>query len=253
MYYKHLTDNNLKRYHLVLILLVLAFSANGQSNFYRISLGASAGSIYSFTDVKKGAFTYAFAGNLDYHITPFITGGVEVQAGTIKGGGEGGAPDIHGRQFTNTFKAFTVNGKFRAGEFTDFYYSDFLNYTKGFYLGVGIGAIQNDLTAPGGVVRDKPQIGAPNDIYTFPGVSKSTNMLLPINLGIDFYFPDGWGDIRYIFNVNYQTNFTFGEGLDGYNDPKSKFRNLAPDMYNFLSIGAKYTFGPKGLTGKSIR
>lgn len=243
----------MKRYYLALLLLVLVATANAQSNFYRISAGVSAGGIYSFTDVKFGAFSYALAGNLDYHITPFITGGLEFQSGTIKGGGEGGGPDVHGRQFTNTYKAFSVNGKFRAGEFTDFYYSDFLNYTKGFYLGVGVGAVMNDLTAPGALIKNKPQAGAPGGIYTFDGLSKSTNMLVPINVGIDFYFPDGWGDIRYIVNVNYQTNFTFGEGLDGYNDDPKKFRNVAPDMYNFLSVGVKYTFGPKGLTGKSIR
>lgn len=242
----------MKKYYLALSILTLALTANGQSNFYRMSLGASAGSTYSFTDVQKGAFSYALAANADYYIVPFITAGFEMQVGSVKGGGKSGKPDLHGRQFNNSYKAFSVNGKVRAGQFTDFYYSDFLNYTKGFYLGVGLGAIQNDLTAPGGVIRDKID-PADNSTYTFPGESKSTNMLLPINAGIDFYFPDRWGDIRYILNINYQTNFVFGEGLDGYNDPKVKFRNLAPDMYNFLSVGAKYTFGPKGLTGKSIR
>ncbi len=244
----------MKKHYLALLLVVLAVSASAQSNFNRLSVGVGAGGVYSFTDTRFGAFSYAVAGNIDYHITPFITGGLELQGGTIKGGGQGGVPDIHGRQFTNTYKALSVNGKFRAGEFTDFYYSDFLNYTKGFYLGVGVGAVMNDLTAPGAIIRDKPQASSPNGLYTFPGLSKSTNMLVPINVGIDFYFPDGWGDIRYIFNINYQTNFTFGEGLDGYNDSKAAgFKNLAPDMYNFLSIGAKYTFGPKGLSGKSIR
>ena len=31
------------------------------------------------------------------------------------------------------------------------------------------------------------------------------------------------------------------------------FKNVSPDMYNFLSIGVKYTFGPKGITRKTIR
>lgn len=253
MHYNHLTYNTLKKHYLALIISILAVTANGQSNFYKISLGAGAGSTYSFTDVKQGAFSGAFVANLDYHITPFITAGLEGQFGTIKGGGPDGQPDIHGRQYKNAYQAYTVNAKVRAGEFTDFYYSDFLNYTKGFYLGVGLGVVQNDLEKRGNVIRTKAENGDPNNIYTFPGVSKSSDTVLPLNVGIDFYFPDSFGDIRYIFNVNYQTNFTFGEGLDGYNDPKPKFRNLSPDMYNFLSISAKYTFGPKGISGKSIR
>ena len=226
-------------------------SAKGQSNFYRFSGGIGAGGIYSFTDVKKGAFSNAYVANLDYHITPFITAGLEGQFGSIKGGGDGGLPDVHGRKFKNTYKSFTVNAKVRAGEFTDFYYNDFLNYTKGFYVGIGAGAIMNNLEGSDGVIRTKIQPDL--SVYPFPGVSKGTNIALPLNLGIDFYFPDGWGDIRYIVNINYQTNFTFGEGLDGYNDPKSKFENYAPDMYNFLSVGAKYSFGPKKSTRKILR
>ena len=251
MYEKPLNINNLKRHYITLLLIVLAVSANAQSNFYRVSLGAGAGGVYSFTDVKKGAFSNAFVANLDYHITPFITGGLEGQFGTIKGGGEGGKPDVHGRQFKNSYKAFTLNAKVRAGEFTDFYYSDFLNYTKGFYVGLGVGAVMNNLEGPDGVIRTK--LNPDLSVHKFEGVSKGTDILLPLNLGIDFYFPDGWGDIRYIFNINYQTNFTFGEGLDGYNDDPKIFKNRSSDMYNFLSISAKYTFGPKGLTGKSIR
>src|SRR5690606_26314802 len=134
---------------------------------------------------------------------------------------------------------------FRAGQITDFYYSDFLNYTKGFYLGTGIGQVSNDVT----------RLQFQSTGYEFPGDAKSKNILVPVNVGIDFYFPDGWGDIRYVFNINYQANFTFGEGLDGYDDTKTIRKNIgsAPDIYNFLSIGFKYTFGPKGLTGKSIR
>lgn len=206
-----------------------------------MSVGGGIGGTYSFTDVKKGSFAYAGYGSFDFYFTPFITAGLEAQMGIIKGGDK--VNDPHLREFTNAYKAFILNGKVRAGEFTDFYYSDFLNYTKGFYIGTGLGIIQNNMNE---VVRYKGS-------YKFPGEDKSTNIVLPINVGIDFYFPNGWGDIRYVLNINYQTNFAFGEGLDGYNDPPAKFQNNAPDMYNFFSVGFKYTFGYKGLTGKSIR
>lgn len=240
MYSKHLIYNNLKKYYSALFLLVFTISAFGQSNFYKLSAGVSAGGTYSFTDIIAPEPSLGYAGNLDFHFTPFITGGLELQKGTLKAG-----PDTHERFFSNSYTAITINGKFRAGEFTDFYYSNFLNYTKGFYLGTGFGVIQNKVK----------NLQIKSDGYPFLLADDKPNYVLPINVGIDFYFPDGWGDIRYILNVNYQANWTFGEGLDGYDDTKRIRRNIgsAPDIYNFLSVGFKYTFGPKGLTGKSIR
>lgn len=244
MHSKHLIYNNLKKRYLAILLVFFTVTAFGQSNFYKLSVGAGAGGTYSFTDLPKGAFSYAGAANLDYYFSPFISAGLEIQKGTVKGKFD----PVHIREFSNAYTAVMLNGKFRAGQFTDFYYSNFLNYTKGFYLGTGIGIIQNNLA--GNVIREKPSDGG---MYRFPGEDKSSGILIPINLGIDFYFPDGWGDIRYTVNVNYQTNIVSGEGLDGYDDPKTIFKNNAADMYNFLSIGFKYSFGPKGLTSKSIR
>ncbi len=246
MYNRHLIYNNLKKRYLALLLILFTVTAFGQSNFYRLSLGGGAGGTYSFTDVKSKP-AYAGVINLDYHFTPFITAGLEFQTGLIKGGDREVSPN---KEFTNGFMAYSLNAKFRAGEFTDFYYSNFLNYTKGFYIGTGLGVIQNNMNS---IVRTK--IEKNGSLYTFPGYDKSNNFLIPVNLGIDFYFPDGWGDIRYIVNINYQANLTFGEGLDGYDDTLTIRKNIGspPDIYNFFSFGVKYTFGPKGLTGKSIR
>lgn len=246
MYNRHLIYNKLKKRYLALLLTLFTVTAFGQSNFYKLSLGGGAGGTYTFADVK-GSFAYAGVVNLDYHFTPFITAGLEAQMGLLKGGDRNTG---HQREFTNAYKAVMFNAKFRAGEFTDFYYSDFLNYTKGFYIGTGLGMIKNHMNE---IVVSK--INPDGSYHTFPLADDKPNFMVPINLGIDFYFPDGWGDIRYIFNINYQTNFTFGEGLDGYDDTKTfrKAVGSAPDMYNFLSVGFKYTFGPKGLTGKSIR
>lgn len=245
MYSKHLIYNHLKKRYLALLLVLFTVTAFGQSNFYKLSIGAGTGGTYSFTDLPKGAFSFAAATNFDYYFTPFITGGIEVQKGNVKGKFD----PVHGREFSNSYMAVTLNGKFRAGQFTDFYYSDFLNYTKGFYIGTGIGTIQNNLE--NNVIREK--INPDGSTYTFPGEDKSSGIVIPVNIGIDFYFPDGWGDIRYSLNINYQTNIVSGEGLDGYNDPKTKFKNNAADIYNFFSVGFKYNFGPKGLTSKTIR
>lgn len=232
----------MKKRYLALLLTLFTVTAFGQSNFYRYSAGGGGGGTYTFTDVKKGKFGFGGYGNIDYHFTPFITAGLELQAGILKGGDI--LEDPHNREFTNVYKALTLNAKFRAGELTDFYYNDFLDYTKGFYLGTGVGVINNQMKK---VVRYK-------GTYTFPGDDKGINMVIPLNVGIDFYFPDGWGEMRYTLNINYQANVTIGEGLDGYNDPRTLgFENFNPDIYNFLSIGFKYSFGPKAITRKTIR
>lgn len=238
----------MKKRYLALSLFFFTVTAFGQSNFYKLSIGGGAGGTYTFTDVKKGNFGYAGYGNIDYYFTPFITAGLEAQMGLLKGGNRN--TDPRNREFTNAYQALMVNAKFRAGEFTDFYSSDFLSYTKGFYLGTGVGFIKNNMNS---IVRSK--VEPDGSVYVFPGKDKSSGIMVPVNVGIDFYFPDDWGFIRYVFNVNYQANWTFGEGLDGYDDRQAIRRSIgnSPDIYNFLSIGLKYTFGPRGLTSKTIR
>ncbi|MCJ0742062.1 hypothetical protein [Pedobacter montanisoli] len=226
------------------ILSIFTSVTYAQSNFYKLGVGLGAGGTYSFTDVKKGKFGLAGYGTVEYYLTPFITSGLELQMGTVKGGDV--KTDPHNREFFNTYKAITLGGKVRLGQFTDFYYNDLLNYTKGFYIGTGVGVILNNMKD---IIRTKPDGSG----YVFPGKDKSVNAAVPINVGIDFYFPDQWGDIRYGININYQTNFTFGEGLDGYDDPKTKFKNVSPDLYTYFSVGVRYNFGFMGLTSKPVR
>lgn len=239
---KHLIYNNLKKRYLALSLIFLTVTAFGQSNFYRLSGGIGGGGTYTFTDVQQGKYGYAGAMYLDYYLSPFITTGLEIQHGILKGKDHKGE-DGHQKAFSNSYTTLTANVKFRAGEITDFYYSDFLNYTKGFYLGTGVGMVLNNNDA----VRVQPGTG-----YIFPGNSKAKSLIVPVNVGMDFYFPDGWGEIRYILNINYQTTMDFGDNLDGYNSPPP-FKNKGNDIYNFLSVGFKYTFGSKGITSKTIR
>ncbi len=246
MYKKLLTYNLLKRYYLALIFTALLSPAFAQSNFFLISGGVGAGATYTFTDVQKGGFSFATQVALDYNFSHFITAGLEFQTGTAKGGSV--VKDPHTREFINAYTAFMFNTKVRAGQFTDFSYNNFLNLTKGAYIGTGVGMVQSNMTK---IVRQKEQ--PDGSIYTFPGTDKGSSAVVPINLGIDFFFPDDWGDIRYVLNVNYQTNFVLADNFDGYNDPKTMFANKSPDMYNFFSVGIKYHFGPKGITSKSIR
>ena len=56
-----------------------------------------------------------------------------------------------------------------------------------------------------------------------------------------FQWPNGARLAVYIaLNLEH---FAFGEGLDGYDDPSSKFKNNAIDQYRQITIGFKYFFG----------
>lgn len=236
----------MKKYILSILLISLTtavFSQQNLINFYKLGVGGGVGPTISYADVRENSQSFGGYITADYNFTPFFTAGIELQAGQIKGGDIITNP--HNRQFKNNYKALTINTKIALGEFIEYYKSDFLNSVKGLYAGIGIGVIRNDMKS---IVRYKPNTQAqyPPLGYEFPGKDKSTNLLVPVNLGINFYFKDYYDQLRYIVNINYQGNLTFGEGLDGYNDPQNKFENNAPDIYTLFSVGVKYNFGPVG-------
>ncbi|GGI23243.1 hypothetical protein GCM10008119_06690 [Pedobacter mendelii] len=212
--------------------------SNAQSNYFKWSYGFGAGANYSKTDVVKGNWGHTISGNIDYNFTPFITGGLEGQYGMVQGGDI--YTDPNNRQFVNKYTGINANVKFMLGEFTNYNKTNFLYKIRGLYAGIGIGAINNNITD---IVRIKPSFAYDAGYGPFPGEDKSVNLWVPINLGINFYMNDGWGYVRYVININAQSNFTFGEGLDGYNDPETRFKNYDPDTYNVYSIGFKYYFG----------
>lgn len=230
--------NCLRTTILFVFFLMLAKPSDAQSNYFKWSYGFGAGVNYSKTDVVKGNWGHTFSGVIDYHFTPFITIGLEGQYGIVQGGDI--VTDRNNRQFVNKYSAFDANIKFALGEFVDYNKTDFLYNIKGLYAGIGLGVINNNITD---IVRYRPSWSNDPGYGPFPGEDKGMNLLVPINLGINFYINDGYGYMRYVINVNAQSNFTFGEGLDGYNDPETKFKNYDPDTYNVYSIGLKYYFG----------
>ena len=240
---------NLRRAAYITLLLVFIGSFSfAQSNYFGMSYGFGGGINKSYTDVYKGTYGYTAYGVIDYHITPFVTLGLEGQYGMVQGGDIKNDP--HNRQFTNKYTAISANAKLMLGELVDYDRSEFLYNIRGLYAGVGLGIINNNITD---IVRYKPSWAADNPGYgPFPGEDKSLNLLVPINFGFNYYINDGYGYMRYVININAQSNFTFGEGLDGYNDPSAKFKNYSPDVYNTYTIGFKYMFGKIRVYHKSL-
>ncbi|MCX2453050.1 hypothetical protein OQX61_17370 [Pedobacter sp. PLR] len=222
--------------------LLTFIHAKSQSNFYKISAGGGFGLTQSFTDVKKHDFGLAGNAVLDYYFTPFISLGLEGQMGEINGGDARNDP--YGRQFINSYKAVNLNTKFALGSLIDYNPGSFANNIKGLYFGTGLGVVMNSVSnvRKSTLEQEKP----------FPGKNESSDMVVPLNLGINFYFADRSGYTRYLLNLNYQSNLTMGEGLDGYDDSSVKFKTGNPDIYTFFSVGFRYQFGSIGLTNKTI-
>jgi len=234
----------LKRILISTILLALTLQSFAQSNFYKLSIGAGAGITQSFTDVRKHDFGLAGYGTLDYLFTPYFSLGLEFQKGEINGGNIHSDP--YNRQFINSYQAISINGKISLGQIIDFNYNGFSNKLRGLYLGSGIGVIQNNIK---GINRHSLTDPA---IY-YPGEDTSKDIFFPLNLGINFFFPDRDGFYRYVLNINCQGNITLGESLDGYDDSMQRHKSGTPDIYAFYSVGIKYNFGKLGLYKKTLR
>jgi hypothetical protein len=233
----------LKPFLTSLTALLIWFNTNAQSNFYKMSVGAGAGITQSFGDLAKHDRGLAGYGTFDYLFTPFVSLGIEGQVGEINGGDVFNDP--HNRQFINSYKAFSINGKLYLGAVIDYGRTGFTNAIKGLYVGAGAGVLMNKMRY---VARQK----LTDPSYTFPGKDSSNELLVPLNIGIAFNFMDRYGYYKYGVNFNYQANVTLGEGMDGYDDSPLKFKSGNPDIYTYFSIGLKYHFGSVGLSTKTL-
>ncbi|UKT63607.1 hypothetical protein [Pedobacter mucosus] len=233
---------------LSLLLLLNVQITHAQSNFFKWSIALSGGPNFSKTDVVNGNWGRTYSGAIDFHYNPFITAGLEVQKGMIQGGDI--ATDPFNRQFVNQYAGVNLNVKLMLGAFINYEESNFWYHLKGLYLGTGLGVIKNNITD---IVRYKPSWAAFDPGYgPYPGKDKSNSIWVPLNLGLNYYFKDKFEYIRYAININAQSNFTFGEGLDGYNDTPTRFQNYDPDTYNAYTIGVKYFFGNLGVYRKTL-
>ncbi|WP_053058427.1 hypothetical protein [Pedobacter sp. BMA] len=229
--------SRLKKSFLPVTFIFVANFTFAQSNYFKYSYGFGGGINKSYTDVYEGSIGYTTYGVFEYNLTPYVTLGLDGQYGMVQGG------DIHtdpyNRQFVTKYTSVTLNAKVMMGEYVYYDKSEFLYNLRGLYFGLGVGFINNKVTD---VVRQRPSFS--NDPgYTFPGKDKSVNLHVPINVGFNYFITDGYGYQRYIININAQANYTFGEGLDGYDDPSNKFKNYSPDIFNAYTIGFRYMFG----------
>lgn len=197
-----------------------------------VSVGAGAGVSYNLTDLANVEANFAFYGEVDYLITPFISVGLHGEKGKLSGNG-------HNSDFENNYYAGNVNGKVRLGQFLG-RADNYSNYTlqtntlsrvlSNVYVGAGAGVVKN---------RIKRNI-APTyaDAVTNQGGELAEDLgeihfVLPLNVGVDIPFGRTLYGPQWAINVNYQHTLTFNDNLDGV-------VNNNNDQYGFVTLGVKY-------------
>lgn len=219
--------------------------AFSQYNFYRFSAGIGAGINQPYSDVSRNKMRPAATVYSDFYFTPFVVATLEGQFGSLVGGDR--VEDPHLREFENSYKTVILTGKLALGQLMNYNRRSFLNAFKGLYVGTGAGVIFNKMAF---VTRIKPD---GNNNYTFPGDDSGTNFVLPATAGISYNIVDSWGETRFIVSAGYQMNLTFGEGMDGFNDPPAIFENNYNDMYSYTTLNLRYCFGRKGVFYRPFR
>jgi hypothetical protein len=232
----------LNRFSLLFILALISFISNGQGsyNYSRFGVGLYASYNRPYADLKKAndGKTIALAGY--YNLSPYIPLGLEVQAGGLSGGDIN--TDRDKRQYDNHYKAVLLRGDFGLGEILNYDQSSFMRVIKDFYVGTGVGVISNKMAFVQRTnLTDTSQ--EPKGSYTFPGQSSSLNLIVPLRVGYEFKIYDNYDEPFMGINIGYIHNITWGEGLDGYADPRTGFKNNSPDQYRQIVVGVKFNFG----------
>ncbi|WP_333621393.1 hypothetical protein [Sphingobacterium multivorum] len=218
-------------FSLIGILFLTGLTASAQ--FSRpISIGAGAGGTINLTDLGNVESKFAFYGEFDYLITPFISVGLHGEKGTLAGNG-------YESDFKNRYFAGNINGKIRVGQFLEgaknySYYTLQANtlsrILSNVYVGAGAGLVKNRIS------RNISQYYT-NYLESVGGeISKDVgeiHFVVPLNLGVDIPFGRTLYGPQWAINVNYQHTLTFNDNLDGV-------INKNNDQYGFVSVGVKY-------------
>lgn len=241
----------MKKYYLFIVALLAAFSVKAQSgyNYYEWGWGADVSYERGYTNITK---QYSHVGanlNYVYNYNPYLPITAEFQVGQLSGGGLTQNLDPYGRKYSNNFYALIVHADVQLGAGIDYEGSWILNAIKNFYAGTGFGIVINN-----NKVQRTNVIAANGPLtYVFPGSNNSISPTIPLRFGYEFKIFDDYNQPAFAIDLGYVHSFVYGEGLDGYNDPSSKFKNDSSDQYRQITIGFKYYFGNTVAYNKIIR
>ncbi len=243
----------MKKYILFFFTTVAVITVKAQSgyNYQEWGVGAGASYIRGYTNITQQNSYPSFNLNFIYNYNPYLPVEAEFQVGTLSGGGLTPNLDPFGREYTNHYKAVIFHADYQLGGGIDYEDSWFLKIVKDFYLGTGFGFISNTN------VVQRYSIYAPPypdpGYYKFPGHDNSLDLMVPLRFGYEFKIYDAYDEPSFAIDVGYVHNLVFNEGLDGYDDPPSKFKNNALDQYRQITVNVKFYFGTVVSYNKLIR
>jgi hypothetical protein len=237
----------LKKYILFFAIVFIAMAAKAQSGYNYQEWGIGGGFSWErgYTNITTQYNHPAYNINVIYNYSPYLPIEAEIQIGQLSGGGLSPKLDPYGRFYTNNYKALIVHADVQLGAAIDYSNDWFLTAVKDFYAGIGIGLISNTNTVQRYSIYDSS--------YKFPGSDASIDMMVPLRVGYDYKIYDDYNEPAFAIDLTYIHSFAFGEGLDGYNDPQSKFKNNSIDQYRQFNITFKYFFGRVVSYNKLIR
>lgn len=225
----------MKKLLLFFFLTGVAITTKSQSyNYGTYGLGVNFSSLHPYADLPKANTTTGFNITGYYNLSLYLPLGLEFQTGELSGGGV--TSDLHHREFKNNYTAVIVHGDLYIGQLIKYGYTGPLRLLKDFYVGTGIGVINNKMTF---IQRVQPGTG-----YVFPGKDKSVNLMVPLRFGYELKFNNSYGEPFIGVNLGYVMNVTWGGGIDGYTDSSENFKNNSLDMYRQIVLGVKVNFGP---------
>ena len=243
----------MKKLILLFAFVFAAFVVKAQVgyNYKEFSIGLDVSYERGYTNLARQDNHIGESINFTYNYSPFVPITAELQFGTLSGGGLTPNLDKYGRMYTNHYEGLILHSDVMLGELMNYEYSYFLNGIKNFYFGTGFGVIFNGNT----VQRYSIYAPAPPNpgAYKFPGSDNSINLTIPLRFGYEFKLYNEYEEPFMAIDLGYTHSLVFGEGLDGYDDPKNKFKNNATDQYRQITVGVKFNFGNVTSYNKVIR
>lgn len=241
----------MKKLILLFAFVFSAFVVKAQVgyNYKEFSIGLDVSYERGYTNLNRQDQHFGESINFTYNYSPYIPITAELQFGTLSGGGLTQNLDKYGRMYTNHFEGLILHGDFQLGEVVDYTESYFMSAIKGFYIGSGGGIIFNSNT----VQRTNVILSNGPSTYVFPGSNSSINLTIPLRIGYEFKLFNEYEEPWMAINIGYVHNLVFGEGLDGYDDPSSKFKNNATNQYRQIVVGVRFNFGNVTSYNKVIR
>jgi hypothetical protein len=234
----------------VLIISSIIAKAQGDYNFMPFGVGGGAGIIRGYTNVAKQNNTIAGNLNFTYYESPYLPIEFEIQKGRLTGGDVN--TDRDGRQYENNYLAAYVHFDLQLGQVINYYYSGINQILKNAYFGAGVGFVDDNVNNIRVQVPGKPTPDNPGG-YVFFGKDKSVDFAIPLRAGYEFKIYNEYDEPFMAIDISYTHTYVFAEGLDGYDDPPSRFKNNNPDQYRQVGITVKYNFGLIRAFTKRIR